>query len=343
MPAAARRPSGSARAPCGRACPGGRCGSHPPRQGLQVEGRVGQRPSGPSFTAGGGYRASRSTCETLRVDSATATQRSPRRARSTHTLVRGRLDAHGAPSASVARCISAGGARSRLPRRSGHVDVRDGPGSCRARCAAGRASPRRASCSSEGGKCSPRSPSPAAPSRASITACVTRRRRSAPRGPVVLDLDPAEHQRRPSRTGGCRIRCRPSSPSCLRCVRRHGRSKAADLAIPQPRIVSTAAAYSPADVLGDVRVRGERERGAGLHEHPARRGGRIELAPPACAGRRWRPRRRRRFRPPPPPRLVVEARVARPAAAGRPPHLHEVGVGQDVEEAGRAPSATVSK
>ena len=173
---------------------------------------------------------------------------------------------------------------------------------------------RRPPCSSVSGKCWPMSPSPAAPSSASMIACVSTSASEWPASPRS-----ASSISTPPRISGRAL----LEPVRVEADARRGRSSERlqpalaalehrELASRRPRRATRAPVVAVAEVLGQVRVRGQRDRPPGLEAHLEERPARGRSRRPACAGRPSRPRsprRTRRCRPSP----------DRRSAAGRPP------------------------
>ena len=212
------------------------------------------------------------------------------------------------------------------PRRladDGRVDVRDVPADHPERpSAADRASRRRASARRPAGSAVPRSPSPAAPRRASITACVRTSASEWPSRPLlVLDLDPAEDKRGgPARSGAVVAdadRRRHQPERLHRPARAPRRSRSARFPNPasSPRRRSYAWPMSPGTWASEESANDA----PGVDEHLGERGPPGRSRRPACAGRRSRPRPHAGLGDRLDGGLVVEARIARRARGARCP------------------------
>ncbi len=156
----------------------------------------------------------------------------------------------------------------------------------------------------------------------------------------VLDLDPAEDQAAP-RGEAVAVVADPDAHRLILAHRVGQRLEPAlaaleDADLPHPELVEEleGAVVAEADLLGQVGVGGEGEGGAGLDAHLGEAARRVDLADrlaqaggrdldrdPALGDRLDR-------------RLVEVARVALGQRPGAAPDLDQVGVGEDVEEAG---------
>ena len=130
---------------------------------------------------------------------------------------------------------------------------------------------------------------------------------------LVRDLDAAEDQRAAGRER-VRVdpRCRSARISRCGSIRRRAALEDADLRDARGLERGDRVLVAVADLLGHVRVAGQRDRQPGVDRHLEQRGATGTARRPACAARRSRPpsRRRRRASPAPP---------ARSSGAGRAP------------------------